>query len=69
MNMVDLILTVCLSANPGNCREEHLYFESDGSLMQCMFLAQSEIAKWAPQHPSVKVRSWKCAFPSKERSI
>ncbi|ESW80152.1 hypothetical protein NKH16_15620 [Mesorhizobium sp. M1307] len=69
MDMVDLILTVCLSANPGNCRDEHLYFESRGSLFQCMFLAPAEIAKWSQEHPSLKVVRWKCAVPSKERAI
>ncbi|MER9254222.1 hypothetical protein NKI59_20770 [Mesorhizobium sp. M0598] len=69
MDMVDLILTVCLSANPGNCRDEHLYFESRGSLFQCMFLAPAEIAKWSQEHPSLKVVCWKCAVPSKERAI
>ncbi|MER8785642.1 hypothetical protein NKH60_31365 [Mesorhizobium sp. M1006] len=69
MDMVDLILTVCLSANPGNCRDEDLYFESRGSLFQCMFLAPAEIAKWSQEHPSLKVVRWKCAVPSKERAI
>lgn len=69
MDMVDLILTVCLSANPGNCRDEHLYFESRGSLFQCMFLAPAEIAKWSQEHPSLKIVRWKCAVPSKERAI
>lgn len=69
MDTVDLILTVCLSANPGNCRDEHLYFESRGSLFQCMILAPSEIAKWSQEHPGLKIVRWKCAFPSKERAI
>ncbi|MDG4884518.1 hypothetical protein [Mesorhizobium sp. WSM4884] len=69
MNMVDLILTVCLSANPGNCRNEHLYFENRGSLFQCMILAPSEIAKWSQDHPTFKIRRWKCAFPTKDRAI
>jgi hypothetical protein len=69
MDMVDLILTVCLSANPGNCRDEHLYFESRSSLFQCMVLAPSEIAKWSQEHPNLKVRRWKCAFPNKDRAI
>ncbi|MER8387759.1 hypothetical protein NKJ46_14585 [Mesorhizobium sp. M0166] len=69
MDMVDLILTVCLSTNPGNCRDEHLYFGSRGSLFQCMFLAPAEIAKWSQEHPSLKVVRWKCAVPSKERAI
>ena len=69
MNMVDLILTVCLSANPGDCRDQHLYFESRDSLFQCMMLAPSEIAKWSQEHPALKVRRWKCAFPTKDREI
>jgi len=69
MNMVDLILTVCLSANPTHCRDEHLYFESGGTLNQCMFLAQPEIAKWVEQHPTLKVVRWRCAYPDREKSI
>lgn len=69
MDMVDLILTVCLIANPGNCRDEHLYFESRGSLFQCMMLAPTEIAKWSQEQPTLKVKRWKCAFPNKDRAI
>ncbi|MGB3900472.1 MAG: hypothetical protein WA973_18195 [Mesorhizobium sp.] len=69
MNMVDLILTVCLVANPGACRDEHLYFESNGQLMNCMFLAPSEIAKWSQQHPKLKVKRWRCAFPGRQQDI
>lgn len=69
MNMVDLILTVCLTAQPTNCRTEHLYFESRGSLNQCMFLAPPEIAKWTEEHPAFRVVRWSCAFPGRERSI
>jgi hypothetical protein len=69
MEMVDLILTVCLTASPADCRDEHLYFESRGSLQQCMFLAPAEIAKWSSEHPAVKVTRWRCAFPTEEKSI
>ncbi|RWF59277.1 MAG: hypothetical protein EOS50_01050 [Mesorhizobium sp.] len=69
MDMVDLILTVCLITNPGNCRDEHLYFESRGSLFQCMMLAPSESAKWSQEHPTLKIKRWKCAFPNKDRAI
>lgn len=63
MDLVTLILTVCVSANPGKCRDEHLVFESHGDLMQCMFLAPAEIAKWSDEHPALRVVRWKCAFP------
>ncbi|NRP69538.1 hypothetical protein ILFOPFJJ_00410 [Ensifer psoraleae] len=63
MNLVDLVLTVCMLANPTDCRTEHLYFESRGSLVQCMMLAPSEIAKWSESHPRLKIVRWKCVFP------
>ncbi len=69
MNMVDLILTVCLSANPSHCHDEHLYFESEGSLNQCMFMAPPELAKWVGEHPAVTVVRWRCAYPDKGKSI
>jgi hypothetical protein len=69
MNLVDLILTVCLTAHPGQCRVEHLHFESHGSLMQCMLRAPTEIAKWSQEHPTLKIKRWKCAFPSPARDI
>lgn len=67
MNLVDLILTVCMTANASACHDEHLYFESHGSLMHCMSLAPPEIAKWTREHPRYKVVRWKCAFPDKGR--
>lgn len=69
MNVVDLILTVCLAASGERCHDEHLYFESRGSLMHCMSLAPAEIAKWTEEHPKFKVVRWKCAFPKKSRDI
>ncbi len=69
MNMVDLVLTVCLLSNPGSCREEHLFFESRGSLFQCMMLAPAQMAKWSAEHPAVRIARWTCAFPDKSRKI
>ncbi|AFL53958.1 hypothetical protein ABIE78_006418 [Sinorhizobium fredii] len=69
MNLVDLVLTVCTLADPTSCRTEHLYFESHGSLIQCMMLAPVEIAKWAENHPGLKIVRWKCVFPDKGGEI
>jgi hypothetical protein len=30
MELIDLVLTVCLAADPNDCRTEHLHFESRG---------------------------------------
>ena len=69
MNLVDLVLTVCLAANANSCRTEHLYFEHNGSLMQCMFRAPTYIAQWTEDHPAFKVVRWKCTFPDTSRDI
>lgn len=69
MDLVELVLTVCLVSNAAQCREEHLYFENHGSLRQCMFLAQPEIAKWAGTHPNLRVTRWHCAYPEKTKSL
>ncbi|WP_157016224.1 hypothetical protein [Mesorhizobium xinjiangense] len=67
MNLVELVMTVCLAASPEECRVERHSFESTGesagSLMQCMFLAPSYIARWSQQHPAHRVVRWRCAFP------
>jgi hypothetical protein len=69
MELIDLVLTVCLMADPAKCRTEHLHFESRGSLFQCMLLAPPEIAKWSEQHPALKVVRWKCAYPDSGREL
>jgi hypothetical protein len=62
-------MTVCLLAKPGECRDEHLQFESLGPLVQCVVLAPREIARWSEDHPKLKVVRWRCAYPDKERAL
>jgi hypothetical protein len=69
MNLVELVLTACLAANGANCRQERLYFENPGSLMQCMFMAQPQIAQWSVGHPHLRVTRWRCQFPEKSQAI
>jgi hypothetical protein len=69
MNLVDLSLTVCLAANPAKCRTERLHFENHGSVLQCMFLAPAEIAKWSELHPALKVVRWTCMYPERGRTL
>jgi len=69
MELIDLVLTVCLMADPAKCRTEHLYFENRGSLFQCMLLAPPEIAKWSERHPALRVVRWKCAYPENGREL
>ena len=69
MDLIDLVLTVCLVAEPSSCRTEHLYFERGGGLMQCTVMAPPEIARWSEAHPKFRVARWRCAYPEKDVHI
>jgi hypothetical protein len=62
MSFVDVVIAVCLSAQPNVCEEQRLTFESHGSLRQCMAEAMPYIAQWAGLHPQWRVVRWRCEF-------
>ncbi len=66
--MVDLIVTLCLLANPGSCRDKHLLFQSSGSLNACMREAQPYLATWIQGYPKLRIRSYRCAWPESEKT-
>jgi hypothetical protein len=65
--MIEIILTVCAIANPGNCEEKYLQFVFDGSINQCMMAAQPYIAQWIGQHPEWMAKKWSCGYPDMRR--
>jgi hypothetical protein len=69
MDLVDLVLTFCLLANPQECKVEHHYFENRGSLMACMFLAPSHMAKLVAERPGYRIAKWRCEYPGTGRDI
>jgi hypothetical protein len=66
MPIVDLILAVCLITDPASCREEHLYFQSHGSLRACMAEAIPAMAQWAGSHPQWHIERFHCEWASGE---
>ena len=62
MPIVDLIIAVCMVSDPTICRDEHLYFESHGSLQRCMFEAMPAVAAWAGKHPQWRVSRFRCEW-------
>jgi hypothetical protein len=66
MNLVDLIVFVCSITNPNACREQHLLFESSGTLNACMMQAQPYLAQWLGEHPDLKIVRFECAWPESE---
>jgi hypothetical protein len=69
MIVFDLMLTVCLASDASHCRTEHIYFENDGTEMQCMVRAQPHIARWMDSHPGFRVKRWECVNPDVVRKI
>jgi hypothetical protein len=66
MNLMDLILLACTLASPGACREYHVLLQSSGSLRSCMMQAPPYLARWAEEHPGLRIARWHCAWPDRE---
>lgn len=59
--MLTLILTVCLTSNSAQCREERVPTEAVLP-MECMGAMQ----EWAVQHPWLTVQRWACRKVDRE---
>lgn len=59
---MELILSVCLLASPGVCKEEALSLAGEQTRLasQCLVSAPVVIAEWADGHPKWKVVKWRC---------
>ncbi len=56
--MIDLVLVVCLSGAPLECRRERLPFE--GPVYACAVHGQQVAAQWAESHPKWRIAGWRC---------
>jgi hypothetical protein len=63
MEMIAIVVTVCSLAQPDQCEDQRLVYESQGSLKQCVMNAQPYIAQWIGDHPKLTVRSYHCEYP------
>jgi hypothetical protein len=60
--MLELVVSVCLFADPAKCKDVRLNFaEENVTPMQCVMNGQIEIAKWVDVHPDWQVKKWGCA--------
>ena len=59
--MIELLVSVCLIAEPARCQDVSLTFSGESvTPMQCLVGAQSEIARWVDTHPRWAVKRWRC---------
>jgi hypothetical protein len=63
--MIELVMTVCIVAQPAACRDQHMLLDNDGTPMQCMLKAPPVIAQWGAEHPQWYVQRWKCQYPGR----
>lgn len=56
-----ILMFVCLLSNPDQCEERAVPIMDAGSIGQCMYWAQPQIAKWSTEHPKYRIVRWKCA--------
>ena len=68
MELMQLIVTVCMTAQMNLCQEQHLEFAWSGSLRQCTLGAQPYIAQWIGEHPKWTAVRWRCARGSEAPS-
>lgn len=59
--MFELIISVCMIADPKSCKDVHLTYLGDvPTPHSCMRVGQPEMAKWAGSHPKWSIRKWRC---------
>lgn len=63
MPFVELIVAVCLTADPDVCSERRFQFFEGGSLFTCMVRAQPFLAEWSTQNREYTVKTWTCGYP------
>ena len=67
--MFELVLTVCLLADPAKCHDERLrVLDADITLIQCM-MTIPDIVGWQQQHPDWRVSGWQCRPYVPEKDI
>jgi hypothetical protein len=62
--VLELVMTVCLIAAPGECRKERIAFE--GSLLACATAGQFAAAEWIATHPKWQLSRWTCGPSSRD---
>lgn len=56
--MIELVLSICLIAEPTRCRDVRLSFaEPSVTPQSCLMNGQIEIAKWIDSHPTGRSQS------------
>ena len=58
--MVSIVISACLLADPGVCKEHRIPLKSQWDAARCYRFSQPHFAKWSSQHPGWTIKSWRC---------
>jgi hypothetical protein len=58
--MLSIILSGCLIAHPGQCRDFKIPVDFQMPAKYCTMAAQPVVAQWSAEHPQWEIKSWKC---------
>lgn len=58
--MMTIVLSACLIANPGECKDFRLPLDGDIDAQSCVMNAPPFFAQWSEEHPAWRVMRWKC---------
>jgi hypothetical protein len=59
--MIAIVISACLIANPGVCRDYRVPLAVEVDAKHCLFEAQPHFARWAAQHPNWEIKRWRCS--------
>jgi hypothetical protein len=59
--MIALVISACLAAHPGVCRDYRIPLVNGIDPGHCMTNAQPHFARWAEHHPGWQIVRWHCA--------
>jgi hypothetical protein len=58
--MITIVLSTCLLADPGVCRDQVIPLSAETTPLRCMMMAPPHVAKWSEEHPEWRVVRWQC---------
>ena len=61
--MYELVMIVCLMAQPASCEVKRLPFQEPTGIMQCMRFGQIKMQQWLDEHQEWSLKKWHCALP------
>lgn len=62
-----LYFLTCMVANPGHCvMRQHVFSEDVSTPMQCITVAQAQMAEWSNSHPAWRVERFRCGKPPRD---